>query len=74
MKKVVEGTTLLALLGSPAVAQTSSPPLPPGFADVPETKWGASVKGSARTRKTMSRPRGTSGDLARIDGNEHQHL
>ena len=31
----------LALLGSVAVAQTSSPqPLPPGFANALETKWG----------------------------------
>jgi hypothetical protein len=53
MKKIVVGATLLALLGSPAVAQTTSTtpptsttptssPLPPGLADLPETKWGAS--------------------------------
>jgi hypothetical protein len=46
MKKVVMGATLLALLGSPAVGQTSSTsssePLPPGFANPPEAKWGAS--------------------------------
>jgi hypothetical protein len=46
MKKVVMGAALLALLGSPAVAQTSatgsSQPLPPGFANPPEAKWGAS--------------------------------
>jgi hypothetical protein len=46
MKKAVMGATLLALLGSPAVAQTSSTsspqPLPPGFANPPEAKWGAS--------------------------------
>ena len=49
MKKIVVGATLVALLGSPAVAQTTSttsplppPPLPPGLADLPETKWGAS--------------------------------
>ncbi len=49
MKKIVVGATLLTLLVSPAVAQTTSttsplppPPLPPGLADLPETKWGAS--------------------------------
>jgi hypothetical protein len=43
MKKIVVGAMLLALLGSPAVAQTSSTqPLPPGFANVPEPKWGDS--------------------------------
>jgi hypothetical protein len=55
MKKIVVGATLVALLGSPAVAQTTSTtsptsttsttptssPLPPGLADLPETKWGA---------------------------------
>ena len=47
MKKIVVGATLLALLGSPAVAQTTSTtpsttPFPPGLADLPETKWTAS--------------------------------
>src|SRR2546421_12147812 len=51
MKKIVVGAMLLALLGSPAIAQTTSTtpispttssPLPPGLADLPETKWGAS--------------------------------
>ena len=53
MKKIVVGATLLALLGAPAVAQTTSTTstspttptsslLPPGLADLPETKWGAS--------------------------------
>lgn len=46
MKKIVVGAMLLALLSSAAVAQTSSTqpaqPLPPGFANLPETKWGES--------------------------------
>jgi hypothetical protein len=45
MKKLVVGTTLL-LLSSAAVAQTAppqpAPPLPPGFANGPDTKWGGS--------------------------------
>jgi hypothetical protein len=49
MKKLVMSAALLTLLGSAAVAQTSptpptqpAQPLPPGFADVPDTKWGGS--------------------------------
>jgi hypothetical protein len=47
MKKLIAGGMLLALLASGALAQTSPPAsdqkLPPGFADMPETKWGSDL-------------------------------
>ncbi len=43
MKMIVAGGTLMALLATSALAQTSSTEpeqkLPPGFANVPDTKW-----------------------------------
>ena len=46
MKKIVAGGMLLGLLATAASAQTTSPPpeltLPPGLANMPETKWGTS--------------------------------
>jgi len=49
MKRIVVGGMLLALWATAALAQTSPPPpeqpqltLPPGLANMPEAKWGAS--------------------------------
>jgi len=59
MKKILLGATFLALLTPAALAQTTSTepvrPLPPGFANGPETKWDGSDLPSGLTNERAQR-------------------
>ena len=62
MKSIVVGGMLLALWATAALAQTSPPPpeqpqltLPPGFANIPETKWDGSDLPTGLTNERSKR-------------------